>query len=262
MAKQMEELSANYLKEPKRVEVASSGKTADKITQRVEFLEKGDKKARLSELLRDMDGAPAIVFMRTKHSAEKLKNYLVEGGFEAVSVHGNKTQGQRDRAIKAYKEGRANVLVATDVAARGIDIPDVAYVVNFDLPNVAEVYVHRIGRTARAGKDGVAISFCSPDENGFLRDIEKLIKLRFGFDGVPKPLGPEDLLREVGPKPAARPRRNRQASRGKAKAGGPRDPKSGGKSGAPSGRPRGKSGARPKNGKPAGGRRRGPKTRR
>jgi ATP-dependent RNA helicase RhlE len=118
-----------------------------------------------------------MVFLKTKHSAEKLSKHLENIGFAAASIHGNKSQSQRERALKAFKDGEMRVLVATDVAARGIDIPGVTHVYNYDLPTVAEAYVHRIGRTARAGKEGIAIAFCAPDEIKMLRDIEKLTKV-------------------------------------------------------------------------------------
>ena len=131
-------------------------------------------------------------FSRTKHGAEKLKNKLVADGFRATSVHGNKTQGQRDRAIQVFRNGEMDILVATDVAARGIDIPTVGLVINYDLPNVAESYVHRIGRTARAGRSGKAISFYTSDERQYLDAIEKLIKMRIKtIDDVPQ-TAPED----------------------------------------------------------------------
>ena len=177
MPKQMEELSRAYLNNPKRVQVSPPGKAADKITQSVHFVEKGDKPSKLREVLRrDMD-ALTLVFSRTKHGAERLMKGLVADGFNAASIHGNKSQGQRDRAIKAFRDGDINVLVATDVAARGIDIPGVAYVVNYDLPEVADNYVHRIGRTARAGREGEAIAFCASDEADLLRQIQKLMKI-------------------------------------------------------------------------------------
>jgi ATP-dependent RNA helicase RhlE len=177
MPKQMEELSAAYLSNPRRVQVSPPGKAADKITQSVHFVEKGDKPSKLREVLRrDMD-ALTLVFSRTKHGAERLMKGLVADGFNAASIHGNKSQGQRDRAIKAFRDGDINVLVATDVAARGIDIPGVAYVVNYDLPEVADNYVHRIGRTARAGREGEAIAFCASDEADLLRQIQKLMKI-------------------------------------------------------------------------------------
>jgi len=176
MSKQMEELSRAYLTDPVRVQVAPPGKTADKITQSIHFLEKGGKPAKLREILRENPEALTLVFSRTKHGAEKLMKGLVSDGFSAASIHGNKTQGQRDRAIKAFRAGQVKILVATDVAARGIDIPQVTTVINFDLPDVPENYVHRIGRTARAGREGEAIALCAPDEGNLLRQIEKLLK--------------------------------------------------------------------------------------
>jgi ATP-dependent RNA helicase RhlE len=179
MPKQMEELSRSYLKDPRRVEVAPPGKTADKVEQRVQFIAQAEKPKRLREILSVDRTALTLVFARTKHGAEKMKKQLVADGYNAESIHGNRSQGQRDRAIKAFRDGAVTVLVATDVAARGIDIPGVANVVNYDLPNVPEAYVHRIGRTARAGREGVAISFCSPDERSLLKDIEKLARAPF-----------------------------------------------------------------------------------
>ena len=177
MPKQMEELSRAYLKDPRRVQVSPPGKAADKITQSVHFLAKGDKPSKLREILRQDPDALTLVFSRTKHGAERLMKGLVADGFNAASIHGNKSQGQRDRAIKAFRAGEITILVATDVAARGIDIPGVAYVVNFDLPEVADNYVHRIGRTARAGREGEAIAFCAPEESDLLRQIQKLMKI-------------------------------------------------------------------------------------
>ena len=179
MPKQMNELSGSYLTNPKRVECAPPGKTADKITQSVEFHEKGEKRVRLREILTENKDATTLIFSRTKHGAERMMKQLVAEGFNAASIHGNKSQGQRDRAIKAFREGDITILVATDVAARGIDIPAISLVINFDLPNVAESYVHRIGRTARAGREGQAISFCASDERDYLKDIEKLIGRKF-----------------------------------------------------------------------------------
>ncbi len=176
MPKQMEELSRAYLNNPKRVQVAPPGKAADKITQSVHFLPKPAKATKLREILSQNPDALTLVFSRTKHGAEKLMKGLVADGFKATSVHGNKSQGQRDRAIKAFREGTAKVLVATDVAARGIDIPGVEFVINYDLPEVPDNYVHRIGRTARAGREGEAIAFCSEEEAGLLRQIQKLMK--------------------------------------------------------------------------------------
>jgi ATP-dependent RNA helicase RhlE len=177
MPKQMEELSRAYLTNPRKVQVSPPGKAADKVTQSVHFLEKASKPEKLREILSgDMD-ALTLVFSRTKHGAEKLMKGLVADGFNAASIHGNKSQGQRDRAIKAFREGTVTVLVATDVAARGIDIPGVSYVINYDLPDVPENYVHRIGRTARAGREGEAITFCAPEEMLLLRQVQKLMKV-------------------------------------------------------------------------------------
>lgn len=176
MPKLMGELAETYLNSPLRVQVAPPGKAADKVTQEVHFVQQGDKAAHLKTLLGNHREERALVFSRTKHGAEKLKKGLVAVGFAAVSIHGNKSQGQRTRALDEFKSGEMKILVATDVAARGIDIPQVMHVYNYDLPNVPENYVHRIGRTARAGADGAAVAFCSPDEMGELRAIEKAMK--------------------------------------------------------------------------------------
>ena len=177
MPKQMEEIAGTYLNNPRRVQVSPPGKAADKISQSIHFLEKGEKGARLKSLLRRHPDSLSLVFARTKHGAEKLMKQLVADGFDAASIHGNKSQGQRDRAIAGFREGSVKILVATDVAARGIDIPDVRVVYNFELPDVPDNYVHRIGRTARAGKDGEAIAFCCAEEVGQLKDIEKVMKV-------------------------------------------------------------------------------------
>ena len=209
MPKQMEELSRAYLTDPRRVEVSPPGKTADKIEQSVQFLAQADKPARLRKILSADRDALTLVFSRTKHGAEKMKKQLVADGYDAESIHGNRSQGQRDRAIKAFRDGTVTVLVATDVAARGIDIPGVANVVNYDLPNVPEAYVHRIGRTARAGRAGVAISFCSPDERALLKDIEKLLGRRFDGQGTDAPAAPAQPDRDDQTQPARKPRRRK-----------------------------------------------------
>ncbi|MEM6407937.1 MAG: DEAD/DEAH box helicase [Pseudomonadota bacterium] len=183
MPKLMEELAATYLHHPRKVQVARAGKAADKITQSVHFIAKAAKNDLLVELLDKHRDELALVFSRTKHGAERLKKLLDKKGFAVGSIHGNKSQNQRDRALNAFKEGELRILVATDVAARGIDIPDVAFVYNFDLPNVPENYVHRIGRTARAGKEGEAIAFCAPDEMAELKDIEKVLKMEIPVAG-------------------------------------------------------------------------------
>ncbi len=173
MPKQMAEIAGSYLTNPVRVEVAPPGKPVEKIEQSVHFVQQTGKAALLIEHLDGHRDELALVFARTKHGAERLMKTLVAAGFGAGSIHGNKSQGQRDRALAAFREGELRVLVATDVAARGLDIPGVRHVYNFDLPNVPENYVHRIGRTARAGRDGAAITFCAPAEMSELRAIEK-----------------------------------------------------------------------------------------
>ncbi len=176
MPKQMEELSRAYLTNPQKVQVSPPGKAADKVMQSLHFVEKADKPKKLRDVLnKDLD-ALTLVFMRTKHGAEKLKKGLVADGYRATSIHGNKSQSQRDRAILEFQQGICTILVATDVAARGIDIPGVACVINYDLPDVPDNYVHRIGRTARAGREGEAIAFCSAEELDLLKQIQKLMK--------------------------------------------------------------------------------------
>ena len=177
MPKQMNELAQSYLKNPKRIEVNPSGKAVDKITQSIHFIAKSEKTSLLVELLDKHRDELALVFGRTKHGSEKLMKQLTARGFVAGSIHGNKSQGQRDRAITAFRAGEIKVLVATDVAARGLDIPAVRHVYNFDLPSVPENYVHRIGRTARAGANGAAIAFCSPEEIDELKAIQKAMKM-------------------------------------------------------------------------------------
>ena len=175
MPKKMAALASNYLSDPVRVEAAPAGKVADKITQSIHFVSKAEKNKLLIDLLDNHRRELTIVFSRTKHGAEKLSKAIINSGFSAVSIHGNKSQGQRERALKSFRSGENKVLVATDVAARGLDIPLVKHVYNFDLPNVAENYVHRIGRTARAGADGSAITFCSSEEVTELKAIQKML---------------------------------------------------------------------------------------
>lgn len=176
MPKLMNEIAQSYLNSPRRIEVSPPGKAADKVTQVVHFIAKAAKTDLLIELLDTHRDERAIVFGRTKWGCEKLSKTLEKAGFATAAVHGNKSQGQRDRAIAAFKSADVRVLVATDVAARGLDIPDVKHVYNYELPNVPDAYVHRIGRTARAGKDGAAVAFCAPDEMEELAAIQKVMK--------------------------------------------------------------------------------------
>ncbi|HSI40480.1 MAG TPA: DEAD/DEAH box helicase [Xanthobacteraceae bacterium] len=177
MPKEIEKLADQLLTDPVRVAVTPVAKTADKIEQKVMFTDRNGKPNLLVEVLSDKAVERALVFSRTKHGADRVVKSLVAAGIDAEAIHGNKSQPQRERALAAFREGKVRVLVATDIAARGIDVPGVSHVINYDLPNVPESYVHRIGRTARAGADGIAISFCDGEERAFLRDIERLIRI-------------------------------------------------------------------------------------
>lgn len=176
MPKDIEEIADTYLRDPIRVQVASPGKPVERISQGVHFLPNGDKARVLEDYLKKHPEEQAIVFSRTKHGADKLAKLLDQWGFKVGAIHGNRSQNQRDRMLADFKAGEMKVLVATDVAARGIDIPTVRHVYNYDMPNVPENYVHRIGRTARAGAEGSSVSFCSPAEMVELQAVEKLLK--------------------------------------------------------------------------------------
>ena len=176
MPKDIEELAGTYLRNPVRVQVAPPGKPIERIVQGVHYIPNGDKARMLEDYLKKHPGEQALVFGRTKHGSEKLYKLLQTWGFKAGSIHGNKSQSQRERTLAEFRDATLDVLVATDVAARGIDIPGVRHVYNFDMPNVPENYVHRIGRTARAGADGTSVSFCAPAEMGELQAVEKLLK--------------------------------------------------------------------------------------
>ena len=171
-------LSARILKSPVRVEVTPVASTVERVEQRVIFVETAAKSALLSDLLGDKAIARALVFARTKHGANRIAARLLRDNINAEAIHGNKSQSARQRALDGFRNGRVRVLVATDIAARGIDVDGVTHVINYDLPNEPESYVHRIGRTARAGASGVALSLCDAGERTFLRDIEKLTRRR------------------------------------------------------------------------------------
>jgi ATP-dependent RNA helicase RhlE len=181
LAPEIVKLAEGILRDPARVTIAPETTTAERIEQQVCFVQKDHKRPLLEELLRQqaLAGRPprTIVFSRTKHGASKLARSLSAAGFEADAIHGNKSQAQRERTLERFRKGMLPVLVATDVAARGVDVKDVGLVVNFDLPNEPEAYVHRIGRTARAGAEGRAVAFCSPEELDYLRDIERTIRM-------------------------------------------------------------------------------------
>ena len=210
MPKLMEELAESYLTDPLRVAVNPPGKPADKIAQGVHFVNQGDKASLLAEYMAKHTGELAIVFGRTKHGSEKLAKLLDKWGFPVAAIHGNKSQGQRERALAGFRAGQTKVLVATDVAARGLDIPEVAHVYNYDLPNVPDNYVHRIVRTALAGRDGRAVAFCAPDEWGALKDIEKAMKAEIPVIGGEPPARP---VATAKPKGAGGPPRRRPAQR-------------------------------------------------
>jgi ATP-dependent RNA helicase RhlE len=175
MPESIVKLASGFLHEPVRVEVDPESLTVERIVQQVMFVQKADKKLLLRELLRDPNVESAIVFTRTKHGANRVVKQLVQAGVEAVAIHGNKSQNARTRALSGFKSGDIRVLVATDIASRGIDVDGVSHVFNYELPNISESYVHRIGRTGRAGREGIAIAFCDETEATYLRDIEKLI---------------------------------------------------------------------------------------
>ena len=171
-------LAASLLRDPARVEVAPQSTTVERVEQSVYFVPAAQKRTLLLKLLEDRAMSRVLVFTRTKHQANKVSGYLEGAAIPSDAIHGNKSQNARQRALENFRSGRVRVLVATDIAARGIDVDGVTHVVNFELPNEPESYVHRIGRTARAGASGVAISLCDGAERGFLRDIERITRDR------------------------------------------------------------------------------------
>ena len=186
MPKSISELAAKFLTDPVQVAVAPVSTTAERVEQRVIFVNQTEKQALLTMSLKQPGMDRALVFTRTKHGADRVVRHLEGAGIPAAAIHGNKSQPQREKALHAFKTGQIKVLVATDIAARGIDIDAVSHVFNFELPNVPEQYVHRIGRTARAGAPGLAISFCADDERPYLRDIEKLTRQKVPVEALPE----------------------------------------------------------------------------
>lgn len=176
MPPEITRLSSSILTNPVRVEVAAVSSTAENVDQHIYLVEKNDKRQLLIHLLKNGTIHNALVFTRTKYGADKIAKDLFRANIKADAIHGNKTQAARQKALNNFKEGKIRVLVATDIAARGIDVEDLSHVINFELPNIPETYVHRIGRTGRAGNSGSALSFCDMEERAFLRDIHKLIK--------------------------------------------------------------------------------------
>ncbi|MFG0262689.1 MAG: DEAD/DEAH box helicase [Novipirellula sp. JB048] len=186
------DLSQSLLRDPVTVNVTPKSTSVERIEQQLYFVEKGGKKKLLEKILLDDSGSRAIVFTRTKRGANVLAEKLDRDGIRAVAIHGNKSQSARQRALEAFRRNKVQVLVATDVAARGIDIDGVTHVVNYDIPNEPESYVHRIGRTGRAGAEGIALSFCSEAERGELREIEKFIKMKLPLAPDQPPQPPRD----------------------------------------------------------------------
>ena len=216
-------LAANLLSDPVRVEIAASQPL--KIDESVIFVEKPHKAATLIKIVKEEGFTRGVVFTRTKHGADKLVRALDSAGAPAHAIHGNRSQSQREKALDAFRTGKTRILVATDIAARGIDIRDVTHVVNYDLPNVPETYTHRIGRTGRAGATGVAISFCSGEERPFLRSIEKLTGKRIFVVGGAVNASGDEFVKETGEerrRSGPPPRRKKRKGAGDFKADGKR----------------------------------------
>ena len=237
MPREIAELAKSMLRNPARVEVMPAATTVDRVEQRIIHVHRAGKPALLAEILRTEPLERALVFTRTKHGADKVVRTLAKAGLAAAAIHGNKSQNQRERVLAAFRHGAVRILIATDIAARGIDVEGISHVINYDLPNIPESYVHRIGRTARAGADGIAISFCDSEEQTFLRDIERLIRMPIpatdrrgrvsaNAAGTPRERehGPRAdqpaHRRKAGPPPGRKGRRNRRG-------GGPRKPLNG-----------------------------------
>ncbi len=176
MPPEIVKLADSILVNPVKVSVTPPSSTVDIINQQIYFVDKGNKNALLMDILKNKDIKTALVFTRTKHGADKIVKVLLKNNIKAEAIHGNKAQNARQRALSNFKAQTTRVLVATDIAARGIDVDELEFVINYDMPNVPETYVHRIGRTGRAGANGTAISFCDTEEKAYLKDVEKLIK--------------------------------------------------------------------------------------
>ena len=212
MPQEIQDLSRNILSKPVKIEVDPQASTVDTIAQSIFLVEGNEKRKLLKHILEDSASERVLVFTRTKHRANNLAKQLSRARIPAEAIHGNKSQTARTRALANFKSGRTAILVATDIAARGLDIDDVTHVINFDLPNIPESYVHRIGRTARAGASGIAYSFCDVDERAYLKDIEKLICQRIAI--VPDhPYKSRFNAPQPAAKPTSKTRRQRQRRR-------------------------------------------------
>ncbi|MBM5783178.1 MAG: DEAD/DEAH box helicase, partial [Pelagibacterales bacterium] len=182
MPETISSLANSILKNPIKVEITPQSTTVERINQKVYLVDKSNKPALLLDVLSKPDVVAALVFSKTKHGANKVVLHLEKYGVKVAAIHGNKSQSAREKALKSLREGKINVLIATDIAARGIDVSSISHVINYDIPNDPESYVHRIGRTARAGREGVAISFCDYSENLQLRAVEKAIRMKIPVD--------------------------------------------------------------------------------
>jgi ATP-dependent RNA helicase RhlE len=190
MPPEVAKLAESLLRDPVRVAVVPHGQPIGKISQSVELMSPAEKRARLAVILKSPEASRVIVFARTKRGADRVTENLAKDGITAEAIHGNKAQNARNRALDSFRSGRVRVLVATDIAARGIDVSGISHVINYELPDEAESYVHRIGRTARNGADGIAITFCAPDERNKLRAVEKLTRTRLSPEDSPANDGP------------------------------------------------------------------------
>ncbi|MBN2772656.1 MAG: DEAD/DEAH box helicase, partial [Prolixibacteraceae bacterium] len=202
-------LSRKILGNPEKVTVKPEQTTAEKVGQEIRFVSKQDKPRLLTHILKTENYESALIFSRTKYGADKIVKWLRRHGIESAAIHGNKSQGARQKALGDFKSGDIKVMIATDIAARGIDIDDLSLVINFDLPNIAETYVHRIGRTGRAGASGTAISFCDTEERAYLKDIQKLICMEIP-EGEPHSFNQGE---PVMPKSNPAPNQNKRYSR-------------------------------------------------
>jgi ATP-dependent RNA helicase RhlE len=212
MPRAIKELADKYLTNPAEVSVTPTATTVERIEQSVTMVNQAEKTALLAMVLKSESVERALVFSRTKHGADKIVRMLEAAGIASAAIHGNKSQAQRERAIAAFKTGEVSVLIATDIAARGIDIPGVSHVINYDLPEVPEQYVHRIGRTARAGAAGIAIAFCAPDERGSLRDIERTTRQRIPVTQLPADfMATAEAFKRMKPAPKAAPQRQERS---------------------------------------------------
>jgi ATP-dependent RNA helicase RhlE len=201
MPKEIQSLADSILTNPEKIEVTPVSSTADTIQQSLFYVDKNDKKSLLIHILKDKNIKTALVFTRTKHGADKVVKDLVRVGITAEAIHGNKSQNARQRALTNFKNRTTRVLIATDIAARGIDIDELTHVINYEIPNIPETYVHRIGRTGRAGASGIALSFCDEEEIEFLKDIHKLIAKEIPIEEAhPYPLSPVAIAAGMGAK--------------------------------------------------------------